>query len=395
MQVSIACNIGAGGGSGITASEHLQKERRVALSMTAALVGQSKVRAEPSKRTVLFDQKSSLHLFTFCRNLGKSGLRVSCLGLGTWVTFGSQISDEMAESVVTVAYDNGVNLFDTAEVYASGRYSKISLIYMGVVESGRSSYVVTTKIYWGGQAETEHGLSRKHITEGLRGSLSRLQLDYVDIVFTNRSDVNAPMEEVVRAMTCVIDEGLAMYWGTSRWKAAEIMEAYSVARHFNLVPPVCEQAEYHYFQRDKVELHLPELYYKIGVGAMTWSPLASGLLTGKYHKGVPDSSRAAMKGYSWLKERLHSDEGKQQLSKVKELHLLAERLKCTAPQLAIAWCLRSEGVSSVLLGVSNKEQLMENLGSIGVLTQLTPPLIAEMDALLGNKPRGHKKATRS
>uniref|UniRef100_A0A674NZ88 Potassium voltage-gated channel subfamily A regulatory beta subunit 3 n=1 Tax=Takifugu rubripes TaxID=31033 RepID=A0A674NZ88_TAKRU len=346
-------------------------------------------------RRCSFDQKSSLHLFTFCRNLGKSGLRVSCLGLGTWVTFGSQISDEMAESVVTVAYDNGVNLFDTAEVYASGRgrtgqhSSPVSL------HTRRSSYVVTTKIYWGGQAETEHGLSRKHITEGLRGSLSRLQLDYVDIVFTNRSDVNAPMEEVVRAMTCVIDEGLAMYWGTSRWKAAEIMEAYSVARHFNLVPPVCEQAEYHYFQRDKVELHLPELYYKIGVGAMTWSPLASGLLTGKYHKGVPDSSRAAMKGYSWLKERLHSDEGKQQLSKVKELHLLAERLKCTAPQLAIAWCLRSEGVSSVLLGVSNKEQLMENLGSIGVLTQLTPPLIAEMDALLGNKPRGHKKATRS
>ncbi|XP_056884005.1 voltage-gated potassium channel subunit beta-2-like isoform X3 [Takifugu flavidus] len=400
MQVSIACNIGAGGGSGITASEHLQKERRVALSMTAALVGQSKVRAEPSKRTVLqghahMKEALGCHGNMKYRNLGKSGLRVSCLGLGTWVTFGSQISDEMAESVVTVAYDNGVNLFDTAEVYASGRAESTLGNILKKKRWRRSSYVVTTKIYWGGQAETEHGLSRKHITEGLCGSLSRLQLDYVDIVFTNRSDVNAPMEEVVRAMTCVIDEGLAMYWGTSRWKAAEIMEAYSVARHFNLVPPVCEQAEYHYFQRDKVELHLPELYHKIGVGAMTWSPLASGLLTGKYHKGVPDSSRAAMKGYSWLKERLHSDEGKQQLSKVKELHLLAERLKCTAPQLAIAWCLRSEGVSSVLLGVSNKEQLMENLGSIGVLTQLTPPLIAEMDALLGNKPRGHKKATRS
>ncbi|XP_056884004.1 voltage-gated potassium channel subunit beta-2-like isoform X2 [Takifugu flavidus] len=370
MQVSIACNIGAGGGSGITASEHLQKERRVALSMTAALVGQSKVRAEPSKRTVLqghahMKEALGCHGNMKYRNLGKSGLRVSCLGLGTWVTFGSQISDEMAESVVTVAYDNGVNLFDTAEVYASGRAESTLGNILKKKRWRRSSYVVTTKIYWGGQAETEHGLSRKHITEGLCGSLSRLQLDYVDIVFTNRSDVNAPMEEVVRAMTCVIDEGLAMYWGTSRWKAAEIMEAYSVARHFNLVPPVCEQAEYHYFQRDKVELHLPELYHKIGVGAMTWSPLASGLLTGKYHKGVPDSSRAAMKGYSWLKERLHSDEGKQQLSKVKELHLLAERLKCTAPQLAIAWCLRSEGVSSVLLGVSNKEQLMENLGSIG------------------------------
>ncbi|XP_049424133.1 voltage-gated potassium channel subunit beta-2-like isoform X1 [Epinephelus fuscoguttatus] len=329
------------------------------------------------------------------RNLGKSGLRVSCLGLGTWVTFGSQISDEMAESVMTVAYDSGVNLFDTAEVYASGRAETTLGNILKKKGWRRSSYVVTTKIYWGGQAETERGLSRKHIIEGLRGSLSRLQLDYVDIVFANRSDINAPMEEVVRAMTFVIDQGMAMYWGTSRWNAVEIMEAYSVARQFNLVPPVCEQAEYHYFQRDKVELHLPELYHKIGVGAMTWSPLACGLLTGKYNEGVPESSRANMKGYAWLKERLCSDEGKKQLSKIKDLHLLADRLNCTAAQLAIAWCLRSEGVSSVLLGVSNTEQLLENLGSIRVLTQLTPPLIAEMDALLGNKPRNSKKEAKS
>ncbi|XP_076581151.1 voltage-gated potassium channel subunit beta-2-like isoform X1 [Chaetodon auriga] len=329
------------------------------------------------------------------RNLGKSGLRVSCLGLGTWVTFGSQISDEMAESVMTAAYDSGVNLFDTAEVYASGRAESTLGNILKKKGWRRSSYVVTTKIYWGGQAETERGLSRKHIIEGLRGSLSRLQLDYVDIVFANRSDINAPMEEVVRAMTFVIDQGMAMYWGTSRWNAVEIMEAYSIARQFNLVPPVCEQAEYHYFQRDKVELHLPELYHKIGVGAMTWSPLACGLLTGKYNEGVPESSRAAMKGYAWLKERLSSDEGKKQLSKIKELHLLADRLKCTAAQLAIAWCLRSEGVSSVLLGVSNTDQLLENLGSLRVLTQLTPPLIAEMDALLGNKPRTGKKEARS
>ncbi|XP_054457750.1 voltage-gated potassium channel subunit beta-3-like isoform X1 [Anoplopoma fimbria] len=329
------------------------------------------------------------------RNLGKSGLRVSCLGLGTWVTFGSQISDEMAESVMTVAYDSGVNLFDTAEVYASGRAETTLGNILKKKGWRRSSYVVTTKIYWGGQAETERGLSRKHIIEGLRGSLSRLQLDYVDIVFANRSDINAPMEEVVRAMTFVIDQGLAMYWGTSRWNAVEIMEAYSVARQFNLVPPVCEQSEYHYFQRDKVELHLPELYHKIGVGAMTWSPLACGLLTGKYNEGVPESSRAAMKGYVWLKERLHSDEGKKQLSKIRELHLLADRLNCSAAQLAIAWCLRSEGVSSVLLGVSNTEQLLENLGSIRVLSQLTPPLITEMDTLLGNKPGNGKKEGRS
>uniref|UniRef100_A0AAX7SVH2 NADP-dependent oxidoreductase domain-containing protein n=1 Tax=Astatotilapia calliptera TaxID=8154 RepID=A0AAX7SVH2_ASTCA len=314
-----------------------------------------------------------LLIWLFCRNLGKSGLRVSCLGLGTWVTFGSQISDEMAESVMTVAYDSGVNLFDTVEVYASGR-AETTLGNILKKKGWRMAICVCVA--------------------GLRGSLSRLQLDYVDIVFANRTDVNAPMEEIVRAMTFVIEQGMAMYWGTSRWNVVEIMEAYSIARQFNLIPPVCEQAEYHYFQRDKVELHLPELYHKIGVGAMTWSPLACGLLTGKYNEGVPESSRAAMKGYAWLKERLCSDEGKKQLSKIKELHLLADRLNCTAAQLAIAWCLRSEGVSSVLLGVSNTEQLLENLGSVRVLSQLTPPLIAEMDALLGNKPRNVKKEAR-
>uniref|UniRef100_A0A3B3ZZR9 NADP-dependent oxidoreductase domain-containing protein n=1 Tax=Periophthalmus magnuspinnatus TaxID=409849 RepID=A0A3B3ZZR9_9GOBI len=303
------------------------------------------------------------------RNLGKSGLRVSCLGLGTWVTFGSQISDEMAENLMTIAYENGVNLFDTAEVYASG--SGLCFTFCR-----RSSFVITTKIYWG----------------GLRGSLSRLQLDYVDIVFANRNDVNSPMEEIVRAMTFVINQGMAMYWGTSRWSAMEIMEAYSVARQFNLIPPVCEQAEYHYFQRDKVEVQLPELYHKIGVGAMTWSPLACGLITGKYSDGVPECSRAAMKGYQWLKERVNSEEGRRQLAKVKELHLLADRLCCTAAQLAIAWCLRSEGVSSVLLGVSNADQLVENLGALRILSQMTPQTITEIDALLGNKPHSKKES---
>uniref|UniRef100_A0A8C9ZTS2 Potassium voltage-gated channel subfamily A regulatory beta subunit 3 n=1 Tax=Sander lucioperca TaxID=283035 RepID=A0A8C9ZTS2_SANLU len=320
------------------------------------------------------------------RNLGKSGLRVSCLGLGTWVTFGSQISDEMAENLMTIAYESGVNLFDTAEVYASGRSGATSSS-----KHQRSSFVITTKIYWGGQAETERGLSRKHIIEGLRGSLSRLQLEYVDIVFANRNDVNSPMEEIVRAMTFVINQGMAMYWGTSRWSAMEIMEAYSVARQFNLIPPVCEQAEYHYFQRDKVEVQLPELYHKIGVGAMTWSPLACGLITGKYSDGVPECSRAAMKGYQWLKERVNSEEGRRQLAKIKELHLLADRLGCTAAQLAIAWCLRSEGVSSVLLGVSNTDQLLENLGALRILSQMNPQTIAEIDALLGNKPHSKKE----
>ncbi|XP_040202723.1 voltage-gated potassium channel subunit beta-3 isoform X1 [Rana temporaria] len=344
------------------------------------------------------------------RNLGKSGLRVSCLGLGTWVTFGSQITDEMAENLMTIAYEHGVNLFDTAEVYAAGRTEspnthrhKTSVVLphssIGPVraertlgnilkkkEWRRSSYVVTTKIFWGGQAETERGLSRKHIIEGLRGSLERLQLEYVDIVFANRMDANSPMEEIVRAMTFVINQGMAMYWGTSRWGAMEIMEAYSVARQFNLIPPVCEQAEYHLFQREKIETQMPELYHKIGVGSMTWSPLACGMITGKYVDSIPEKSRASCKGYHWLKEKAGSEEGKKQHSKVKELHPIAERLNCTVTQLAIAWCLRSEGVSSVLLGVSNSDQLMENLGSIQILAHLTPPVIAEIDQILGNKP---------
>ncbi|KAM5170658.1 voltage-gated potassium channel subunit beta-3 [Mantella aurantiaca] len=320
------------------------------------------------------------------RNLGKSGLRVSCLGLGTWVTFGSQITDEMAENLMTVAYEHGVNLFDTAEVYAAGRAERTLGNILKKKEWRRSSYVVTTKIYWGGQAETERGLSRKHIIEGLRGSLERLQLEYVDIVFANRMDANSPMEEIVRAMTFVINQGMAMYWGTSRWSAMEIMEAYSVARQFNLIPPVCEQAEYHLFQREKIETQMPELYHKIGVGSMTWSPLACGLITGKYADTIPEKSRASFKGYHWLKEKAGSDEGRKQHSKVKELHSISERLNCTVTQLAIAWCLRSEGVSSVLLGVSNCEQLLENLGSIQVLSHLTPQIIGEIDQILGNKP---------
>ncbi|XP_078525608.1 voltage-gated potassium channel subunit beta-3-like [Lissotriton helveticus] len=326
------------------------------------------------------------------RNLGKSGLRVSCLGLGTWVTFGSQISDEVAENLMTIAYENGVNLFDTAEVYASGKAEQTLGNILKKKEWRRSSYVITTKIYWGGQAETERGLSRKHIIEGLRGSLERLQLDYVDIVFANRMDANSPMEEIVRAMTYVINKGMAMYWGTSRWSAMEIMEAYSVARQFNLIPPVCEQAEYHMFQREKVETQLPELYHKIGVGSMTWSPLACGLITGKYEERVPENSRASIKGYHWLKEKAVSEEGKKQQAKIKELQPIAERMSCTVAQLAIAWCLRSEGVSSVLLGVSSPEQLLENLGSIQVLGQLTAQTIAEIDLILCNKPSVKKES---
>ncbi|XP_061687922.1 voltage-gated potassium channel subunit beta-2 isoform X2 [Syngnathoides biaculeatus] len=318
------------------------------------------------------------------RNLGKSGLRVSCLGLGTWVTFGGQITDEMAEQLMTLAYENGINLFDTAEVYAAG---KAEVVLGNIIKKKgwrRSSLVITTKIFWGGKAETERGLSRKHIIEGLKASLERLQLDYVDVVFANRPDPNTPMEETVRAMTHVINQGMAMYWGTSRWSPMEIMEAYSVARQFNQIPPICEQAEYHMFQREKVEVQLPELFHKIGVGAMTWSPLACGIISGKYDGRVPPYSRASLKGYQWLKDKILSEEGRRQQAKLKELQAIAERLGCTLPQLAIAWCLRNEGVSSVLLGASNTDQLMENIGAIQK---------AHAASLLGtHEPLGHFSA---
>uniref|UniRef100_A0A3B4DBS6 Voltage-gated potassium channel subunit beta-2 n=1 Tax=Pygocentrus nattereri TaxID=42514 RepID=A0A3B4DBS6_PYGNA len=299
------------------------------------------------------------------RQTGSPGMIYSFLQR-TWVTFGGQITDEMAEQLMTLAYENGINLFDTAEVYAAGK---------------RSSLVITTKIFWGGKYV---------VIYCLKASLERLQLEYVDVVFANRPDPNTPMEETVRAMTHVINQGMAMYWGTSRWSPMEIMEAYSVARQFNQIPPICEQAEYHMFQREKVEVQLPELFHKIGVGAMTWSPLACGIISGKYDSGVPPYSRASLKGYQWLKDKILSEEGRRQQAKLKELQAIAERLGCTLPQLAIAWCLRNEGVSSVLLGASNTDQLMENIGAIQVLPKLSSSIVHEVDSILGNKPYSKK-----
>uniref|UniRef100_A0A8D3AUQ8 Voltage-gated potassium channel subunit beta-2 n=1 Tax=Scophthalmus maximus TaxID=52904 RepID=A0A8D3AUQ8_SCOMX len=288
------------------------------------------------------------------RNLGKSGLRVSCLGLGMPYAFIMRHT-EMAEQLMTLAYENGINLFDTAEVYAAG---KAEVVLGNIIK----------KKGW-----------RNKLFENpnsLKASLERLQLDYVDVVFANRPDPNTPMEETVRAMTHVINQGMAMYWGTSRWSPMEIMEAYSVARQFNQIPPICEQAEYHMFQREKVEVQLPELFHKIGVGAMTWSPLACGIISGKYDGRVPPYSRASLKGYQWLKDKILSEEGRRQQAKLKELQAIAERLGCTLPQLAIAWCLRNEGVSSVLLGASNTDQLMENIGAIQQQQQQQRPTFA-------------------
>uniref|UniRef100_H2SZI8 Potassium voltage-gated channel subfamily A regulatory beta subunit 1 n=1 Tax=Takifugu rubripes TaxID=31033 RepID=H2SZI8_TAKRU len=342
MQVSIACtdhNLKRGNGEHSkqnATSPNVVNQAR-AKFRTVAIIARSFGSFTP--RHISLKESTGKH--TGMKYSGSQRFFLS-LSAGTWVTFGGQISDEVAEQLMTMAYESGVNLFDTAEVYAGGR---------------RSSLVITTKLYWGGKAETERGLSRKHI-----------------------------IEEIVRAMTYVINQGMAMYWGTSRWTAMEIMEAYSVARQFNLIPPVCEQAEYHLFQREKVEIQLPELYHKIGVGAMTWSPLACGIITGKYENGIPESSRASMKSYQWLKEKIVSEDGRKQQAKLKELNHITEKLGCTLPQLAVAWCLRNEGVSSVLLGTSNPEQLTENLGAIQVLPKMTSHIVSEIDHILANRP---------
>uniref|UniRef100_A0A8C5IKI8 Voltage-gated potassium channel subunit beta-1 n=1 Tax=Junco hyemalis TaxID=40217 RepID=A0A8C5IKI8_JUNHY len=362
MQVSIACtdhNLKRNGEDRLISKQNTTTPNVVnaarAKFRTVAIIARSLGTFTPQHHISLKESTAKQTGMKY-RNLGKSGLRVSCLGLG--VTCCPR-APQVAEQLMTIAYESGVNLFDTAEVYAAGK---------------RSSLVITTKLYWG----------------GLKASLQRLQLEYVDVVFANRPDNNTPMEEIVRAMTHVINQGMAMYWGTSRWSAMEIMEAYSVARQFNMIPPVCEQAEYHLFQREKVEVQLPELYHKIGVGAMTWSPLACGIISGKYGNGVPESSRASLKCYQWLKEKIISEEGRKQQGKLKDLSPIAERLGCTLPQLAVAWCLRNEGVSSVLLGSSNPEQLIENLGAIQVLPKMTSHIVNEIDNILGNKPYSKK-----
>uniref|UniRef100_A0A672ZW45 Voltage-gated potassium channel subunit beta-1 n=1 Tax=Sphaeramia orbicularis TaxID=375764 RepID=A0A672ZW45_9TELE len=301
------------------------------------------------------------------RNLGKSGLRVSCLGL---------------EELVTLAYENGINLFDTAELYAAGKCKCLICCCCR-----RSSLVITTKIFWGGKYV--HVLSLFCIV-CLKASLERLQLPYVDVVFANRPDPTTPIEETVRAMTHVINQGMAMYWGTSRWSAIEIMEAYSVARQFNQIPPICEQAEYHMFQREKVEVQLSELFHKIGTGAVTWSPLACGILSGKYSSGIPPYSRASLKGYQWMKDKILSEEGHRQQVKLKELQVVADRLGCSLTQLAIAWCLRNEGVTSVLLGASRTDQLVENMKAVQILPKITLSIASEVDSILGNKPHNKK-----
>ncbi len=251
------------------------------------------------------------------RFLGSSGLQVSALSLGAWVTYGDQTGEDTAFACMETAYQAGVNFFDNAEAYASG---KAETIMGNVIQRAgwkRSDLVISTKIFWGGDGPNDSGLSRKHIIEGLDASLARLQMPYVDLLFCHRPDMHTPIEETVRAMNHVISQGKAFYWGTSEWDAVQIMEAYHIARREHLIPPMMEQPEYNMFQRERVEVEYAPLYEKIGLGTTIWSPLASGLLTGKYNQGIPEDARASLEGYEWLRERFESDSGKQKIAKVR------------------------------------------------------------------------------
>ena len=320
------------------------------------------------------------------RYLGNSGLKVSELSFGSWVTFGSQVDVDKAVSLMKIAYDAGVNFFDNAEVYSSGKAEEI--MGKAIKKAGwkQKDLVLSTKIFWGGDGPNERGLSRKHIIEGMDGSLKRMGLEYVDLVFAHRPDIHTPIEETVRAFDHLINNGKAFYWGTSEWSAQQIMEAYGVARREHLIPPLMEQPQYNMFHRERVEVEYQRLYTEIGLGTTIWSPLASGLLTGKYNDGIPEDSRATLEGYEWLRKRFTDKEAQEQIQKVIKLSKIAKELSCTTAQLALAWCLLNPHVSTVITGASRSSQVEENMKALEIVDQLTADVVETIEGILDNKP---------
>jgi voltage-dependent potassium channel beta subunit len=315
------------------------------------------------------------------RRLGRSGLKVSELSFGSWVTYGNQMGSDLARECMAAAYAAGVNFFDNAEVYARGQSETI----MGEVfkQSGwrRSSYIVSTKFYWGlyNGPNERNTLNRKYLMQAIDGSLARLQLDFVDLVYCHRPDPETPLEETVRAMSDIVASGKAVYWGTSEWSAAEIGAAWHLADRHGWHKPVTEQPQYNMFHRERVEQEYARLYADLGLGTTIWSPLASGLLTGKYNHGIPKDSRASLKGYDWLAETVADP---RKLAVVKHLVPIATDLACTLAQLSLAWCLKNPHVSTVITGASRPAQVDENMKAIDVVSRLTPDVMARIGAVL-------------
>lgn len=323
------------------------------------------------------------------RRLGKSGLKVSVLSFGSWVTFSTQADVDLAADMMKAAYDAGVNFFDNAEIYAHGKSEEIMGKALQKLGWARDSYTVSSKVRWGSiknPKPTQLGLSRKHIIEACHQAMARLQVDYLDLYFCHRPDPEVPMEEVVRSMNTLIEQGKVFYWGTSEWSAQQLMEVHSVARQYNLIPPTMEQPQYHMFHRYRFEVEYGRLYDTIGLGTTIWSPLASGLLTGKYNNGIPADSRVNLPGYEWLKAMFESEEGQKRLQSVRELVPIAEELGTTMPRLAIAWCLKNPNVSTVITGASKVSQVAENMKALDLVPQLTDDVMEKIEAVLGNKP---------
>jgi voltage-dependent potassium channel beta subunit len=316
------------------------------------------------------------------RRLGRSGLKVSVLSFGSWVTFGDQLDTGLAKDCLSAAREAGVNFFDNAEAYAGGQSEQIMGDAIAELGWERYSYVISTKVFWGIHKDTVNmasTLNRKYLMQAIDGSLERLGLDFVDLLFCHRADPDTPLEETVWAMSDIVASGKALYWGTSEWSAEEIRAAFEIAERHHLHKPVMEQPQYNLFERKKVERDYARLYDDHGLGLTTWSPLASGLLTGKYADGIPEGSRAALPGYEWLRDYVTDPKRNQQ---VKELGAVAERLGVTTSQLAIAWCAANPHVSTVITGASTVDQVHENLKALDALEQLTPEVLAEIEDLV-------------
>jgi voltage-dependent potassium channel beta subunit len=317
--------------------------------------------------------------------MGKTGLQLSALSLGSWLTFGKQIEDVVAERLMAIAYERGVNFFDNAEIYARGQ----SEIVMGKILKkfnwDRSTYVVSSKVFFGdgGKLPNQTGLSRKHVFEACDAALKRLQVEYLDLFYCHRPDPNTPIAETVWAMNHLISQGKIFYWGTSEWSAQQIMEAHMVAKEYQLIGPTVEQPQYNMLHRDKMEVEFLPIFRGIGMGTTIWSPLASGLLTRKYLDKYPPNTRLSIEGMEWLKERNLTPE---RIQKVVAISQLADNLDVSLPRLGIAWCLVNPNVTSVILGASKEEQLVETLTSIEVMPLLTVEVLQQLETILDNKP---------
>ena len=314
------------------------------------------------------------------RHLGKAGIRVSELSFGSWVTFHTQADVQAAVDMMSAAYEAGVNFFDNAESYAGGQSESVMGEALKQLGWRRGSYLVSTKLYWGlhNNVNEKNTLNRKRLIEGINGSLQRLQLDYVDLLFCHRPDKTTPIEETVWAMHNIIEWGKALYWGTSEWSAAEIVAAIEIAERHHLHKPMVEQPVYNLFERHRFSRDYERVYREYGYGTTTWSPLASGLLTGKYNQGIPEGSRGALRGYEWMHDNLTN---REKLAKVKALEPVAQELDCSMSQLALAWCLKNPYVSTVITGASRVDQVHENMKASEVALKITPEIMGRIDTI--------------